>query len=386
MTDTKTPVVRPDDATTSDGHTVAANDAPGRPRWRRVSWKVAVPAAALVAVAGGASMIAASDGDSSTSASSIGADASTTQVSTRTLVDRETLTGSLGFGDQRSVPATRAGTVTQMAAEGSTKQRGQILYRVDNAPTYLMYGAVPVYRALDAGVSDGPDVRQLEANMRALGYDEDTDMTIDSNWDWATTAAVRRWQDARGVSQTGSISTEEIVFLPGAQRISDQKATLGQRTAAGQVVLTSTATARAVTVNLDARRTDLVKAGGSARVVLPDGKKVDGTVEDIGTTATAAGESDPTIEVTVGLPKSAKVTAFDQAPVDVEFAKDTKKNALSVPVDALLALKGGGYGLERVNDDGGTTIVAITPGVYADGFVEVSGTGVEEGMRVVSAS
>jgi peptidoglycan hydrolase-like protein with peptidoglycan-binding domain len=388
MTETVTPAAGPDaTTTTSDEQTVPPSEPSRRPKWRRVPWKVAVPAAALVVVAGGASVIAASGGDSSTSGSSISADTATAQVSKRTLVDRETLSGSLGYEDQRNVPATRSGTVTWMAAEGSTKERGQILYRVDNSPTYLMYGSVPVYRPLNSSVGNGPDVRQLEANLRALGYDEDKDMDVDNNWDSATTAAVELWQDARGATQTGAVSTEEIVFLPDAQRIGSQKATLGQRTVAGQPVLVSTTTTRAVTVDLDARRTDLVSAGASARVTLPDGSRVDGTVSEIGATATAPKpDADPTVEVTVRLADKAKVTSFDQAPVDVEIAKEIKKGVLSVPVLALLALKGGGYGVERVNDDGSTTIVSVTPGVYADGFVEVSGEGVTEGSKVVTAT
>ena len=55
-----------------------------------------------------------------------------------------------------------------------------------------------------------------------------------------------------------------------------------------------------------------------------------------------------------------------------------------MPVDALLALAGGGYAVEvaagRVHH-----LVAVTPGLFddADGLVQVSGRGLAAGQRVV---
>ena len=53
-----------------------------------------------------------------------------------------------------------------------------------------------------------------------------------------------------------------------------------------------------------------------------------------------------------------------------------------MPVSALLALAGGGYAVE-VEDDTGTRLVAVEPGLQADGYVEVSGDGLAAGTRVV---
>jgi hypothetical protein len=52
-------------------------------------------------------------------------------------------------------------------------------------------------------------------------------------------------------------------------------------------------------------------------------------------------------------------------------------------VSALLALRGGGFGVEVVRD-GTTSVVPVTPGLYSEGgYVEIKGTGVKAGDRVV---
>jgi multidrug efflux pump subunit AcrA (membrane-fusion protein) len=52
-------------------------------------------------------------------------------------------------------------------------------------------------------------------------------------------------------------------------------------------------------------------------------------------------------------------------------------------VSALLALAEGGYAVEVVGADGSTQLVAVKPGMYADGIVEISGQGIKRGMKVV---
>jgi hypothetical protein len=61
------------------------------------------------------------------------------------------------------------------------------------------------------------------------------------------------------------------------------------------------------------------------------------------------------------------------------------KNVLVVPVNALLALTGGGYAVEEVEADGTHKLVGVSVGLFddAEGLVEVSGSGVHSGQRVV---
>jgi hypothetical protein len=78
-------------------------------------------------------------------------------------------------------------------------------------------------------------------------------------------------------------------------------------------------------------------------------------------------------EATVGL---------DEAPVDVAIVSDSASDAFAVPVTALLALAEGGYAVEVV-DDGATYLIGVETGLFADGLVEVRGSGLSAGLVVV---
>jgi multidrug efflux pump subunit AcrA (membrane-fusion protein) len=52
-----------------------------------------------------------------------------------------------------------------------------------------------------------------------------------------------------------------------------------------------------------------------------------------------------------------------------------------VPVESLLGTAGGGYAIE-VRDSAGRRQIPVEPGLFADGYVEVQGQGLHEGMEV----
>src|SRR5690348_6408389 len=94
----------------------------------------------------------------------------TTTVTRTTLTETEKVNGTLGYGDATAVTGRGTGTVTWLPAEGATITRGGPVYRRDDAPVPLWYGGLPFYRVLRTG-ADGADVKQLERNLSALGYD-----------------------------------------------------------------------------------------------------------------------------------------------------------------------------------------------------------------------
>jgi peptidoglycan hydrolase-like protein with peptidoglycan-binding domain len=355
-----------------------------RRRRRDRRWLATRVAAPLVAVtAAGITLGLVAAGGSADAGEQGGHGATTTaEVTRRDLVDRETFSGTLGYDDERGLPSRLQGTVTWTPPEGAVRTRGQVLYRVDEQPVVLMYGSVPAWRDLSQG-DEGADVRQLQRNLVRLGHDPDDDIAIDGDFDWATAQAVMRWQEALGVDETGSVSLGQVVFLPGPRRVASVASPAGTQ-AGGQAIMQTTSTRRSVTVSLDARRQDLASVGDAQRVVLPDGSAVSATITEVGAVATAAAEGeDPTVAVTLRLGSSAGAGALDAAPVDVEIAKERAEDALAVPVTALLALAGGGYGVERVDEGGGTTVVQVQTGVFADGEVAITGPGIAEGVEVV---
>jgi peptidoglycan hydrolase-like protein with peptidoglycan-binding domain len=357
-----------------------------------VNRRALFPLAAVIvsAAVGGATWAAASsDSDSSTASQSAATSGTTATVERRDLVQHETVDGTLGYGDAQSLYAQAMGTVTALREPGSAIERGQALYWLDGKPVTLMYGETPMWRRLDAGAEDGKDIRELERNLAALGYDPNGDIDIDGSWDWATTAAVKRWQEDRGLVETGAVELGQVVFLPGPRRTGQLKTTVGAAQQPGSEVMETTSTRRVVTVDLDADKQSLVNEGDKVEVELPDGSSVGGRVATVGKVAESetdpqTGEqSDPTIPVEVRLAHGAETDGLDETPVDVSLEKERAENVLAVPVTALLALAEGGFAVEVVGQGGSTHLVPVKPGMYADAIVEISGDEIKQGTKVV---
>lgn len=152
----------------------------------------------------------------------------TAEVTSRTLTESSTAGGTLGYGSTLELYDRLSGTFTWLPAVGAVIARGGTLFRVNNLPVALMYGPVPAYRTLKEGVSKGPDVAELNENLTALGYDPYGAITAGEVFGEATAAAVRRWQKAEGLSETGAVELGRIIFAPGARRVTAVKVALGQ--------------------------------------------------------------------------------------------------------------------------------------------------------------
>ena len=89
--------------------------------------------------------------------------------------------------------------------------------------------------------------------------------------------------------------------------------------------------------------------------------------------------------MTVSPTNLAAGVGLDQAPVSVAITTATVKNALVVPVTALLSLATGGYAIETVDASGTHHLVAVQLGLFDDahGLVQVTGSGVHAGQKIV---
>jgi peptidoglycan hydrolase-like protein with peptidoglycan-binding domain len=330
----------------------------------------------------------------------------TAKVERVNLVRSQTVPGTLGYGTATSVehPASNGGIpggrLTWLPAPGATVERGKPVYVVDEHPVPLLYGATPLYRDLSPGM-DGQDVRVVEDNLTALGY---TGFTVDDHYTSGTADAVRRWQRDLGIPDTGTLGPGQAVVAPGPRRVAAVTAVPG-RTAAGPV-LTWTGTERSIAVDLDVQYEDLVQSGTKATVELPDGTSVDAQVTEIGTAASAptgtgtgtngggsgapaGGASGPPqagLPVTLAVPQQDKLGRFQAAPVNVTVVAETRPDVLAVPVNALVALREGGYAIEVAGTPppgAPADYRPVTLGMFVNGRVEVSGPGITEGLTVV---
>jgi multidrug efflux pump subunit AcrA (membrane-fusion protein) len=132
---------------------------------------------------------------------------------------------------------------------------------------------------------------------------------------------------------------------------------------------------RQVQVALDAAQQSSIKAGDRVTITLPDNRSIPGAVTNVGKVATSSRSSGATIPVYIAPRDRVGTGNLDQAPVQVQITTASIRDALSVPVDALLARAGGGYAVETVNARGLHGLVAVTPGLFddPDGLVQVSG-------------
>ncbi|GAB2956525.1 hypothetical protein GCM10023080_014720 [Streptomyces pseudoechinosporeus] len=200
-------------------------------------------------------------------------------------------------------------------------------------------------------------------------------------------AAIKRWQTSAGMPPTGVLGVGDLSVLSGAVRVEGVQAQLADA-ADGTALMTVTSTVKSVTVAVEAGEAGSMKRGDSVAVSLPDDSTTQGTISAIGATVQrddsegGSGPGQPQLTVGIALRDTAAVRRLDSAPVQVRFTSETRKGVLSVPVGALLALREGGYAVQLP----GGRLVAVKTGMFSKGVVEISGSGIEAGTKVVTTT
>jgi hypothetical protein len=310
--------------------------------------------------------------------------------------------GALSFAGAYAITNQLAGTAyTALPAPGRLLRRGQEIYEVDGNSVFLFYGIRPAWRALAEGVADGADVRQLDKNLIALGYANTSDLTVSDAFTWATAQAVERWQSATGQLVTGTVALGQIAYAPGPIRVASTSVIPGAAPQPGATVLTGTSATPVVLAQLPVGQEYLVKRGDRVSVTLPDGvTTAPGVVVAISAQASASSDQQgsgagpstpsqgqgqspgqPTVQVMVRLVHPGAAGNLDQAPVTVNIVSARASNVLAVPVNALVALSGGGYAVTVVHGSA-SHLVAVQTGLMTSTLVQVSGAGLSQGELV----
>ncbi|MFD2797059.1 efflux RND transporter periplasmic adaptor subunit [Promicromonospora vindobonensis] len=350
-----------------------------RPRRQRRRLVISLTAVAVVAGGAGFGIHAVanqSDEQGQTAQAFRGA---TDKVVRSDLEGSTTAQGTLRFADPRPIQSARPGVVTGLPKAGSVVSPGERLYAVDNVPVFLLRGALPAWRDLAVGMSDGPDVRQLEQNLRDLGH---LDVEPDETFTWTTVEAIMDWQEAEGQKRSGTLPLGSVLFADGDLRIGPLTASVGSQTGSGSELFEVSDTSQVVNVDLRLGDQRLAVVGNPVIVHLPGGSETTGKITSVGS-PTEAEDSSTVIPVVISLDAPKEAAAFQEATVNVDIPSERRKDVLSVPVGALIAITPEQFGVEVVAADGSTRQIPVTTGLFAGGRVEISGDDVRAGQRVV---
>ena len=380
----------------------------------RKTWVLAGAAVLAVAIATGG-VVVMSSGKQATSAAQE-PPPNTVKVEKRELSAMVSLSGTLTYraapdGSPYSVINQASGTYTELPVPGQVISQGQVLYRVNDSPVVLLYGSTPAYRTLSAGAS-GADVADLNADLVALGYATSSQLSpMSASFGSATTTALEKLQADIGVNQNGTLALGQAVVEPTAVRVSSLSAQLGGGTLTGQTVMQGSSTNRQVQVAVAASQQTDVAVGDTVTITLPNSQTTPGVISSVGTVATCPSNSGssgsssssatagtdtcssgssgssttPTIIVDVTPSDPSATGTWDQAPVQVTITTASVPSALVVPVTALLARSSSSYAVEVVDPAGTHHLVSVSLGLFddADGLVQVTGSGLAAGQKVV---
>jgi hypothetical protein len=200
---------------------------------------------------------------------------------------------------------------------------------------------------------------------------------------------------------------------PGNQGNSGNQGDSGNSGGSGATaILKTTSTHLVVTVDLDATKQSEAKVGEQVTVEMPNSNTVNGKITAVSPVAQSSsdnganghgsnsnggngnggngnngsggnGSSGVTIPVTVALSGHQTGAGMDQAAVSVNFSEAKANNVLSVRVTALLATAGGGYAVQEATSP--HTLIPVTTGLFAAGYVEISGSGIYPGLAVTDS-
>jgi hypothetical protein len=288
------------------------------------------------------------------------------------------LDGSVASTEGSNIAGRLAGTITQIAEEGSRVELGDALYSVNGLPVVLFYGSVPAFRDIGPGTA-GADVHQLEEGLQELGFDVGD---VDETFTDATGNALNEWLSSEGLSEDGVVPLGRIVFAPAALTVAEHQAAVGVSIAEGDEIMSTLSTEKVVLVSL--AEPDALSSGDEVQLAISGSGRIPAKVQTVAPPDDGEREpGDKSELVATVLPDEvgALDALNDGADVDVEITEGSHRNVLAVPITALLAQQDGGYAVE-VDRGERTELVPVKAGIFTTELVEVTGN-VREGDRVV---
>ena len=294
-----------------------------------------------------------------------------------------------------------SGEIETFLTSGQELASGDVLYSADGRAVTAMVSDATFDRDIEDGVDAGDDILAVEEMLVSLGYGADGDLDVDDVFDEDTEQAITEWEEDLqntfdAVVVDGVVSLDEIViFEPGT--VAGSVVVYDEDIVASGSELWSSSTettARIVETSIAVADQDKLAEGNVVDIEFPDGDIVEGTVTTVATSTTTdpmspdadpmSPDADPMIAVEISVTQvPASVRDLNEVDVQIKLVEEIAAGATVVPVSALVATGDGNFAVEAVTTTG-TTFVQVEPGMFSDGWVEV--TGIEPGTQVVAPS
>jgi len=178
------------------------------------------------------------------------------------------------------------------------------------------------------------------------------------------------------------LPASEVVYLASMPRRVDSVAVTRGATVSGTAAMSVSGATLQVRGSISDTDAALLTVGAPATVTLPDDSEIPGTVTSVGGEDPAGQDAEQTagrtpVVITPGELTEEQRTALQGSNVRVTIpVSSTGGEVLAVPLAALTAGPGGEARVEVLEDDV-STLVEVTTGLAADGFVEVEPVGGE---------
>lgn len=266
-----------------------------------------------------------------------------------------------------------AGIIDSLAEVGTRIDHGSVLMTVDGSDVVAVVEVSPETETVLAALNDD-DLEELEAVLAFMGYDTTGTLVVDGEVDEGTTAAIQAWQTDAGLPATGSIDPADYVVLDGigdaAYSVSEQYLEVGDELDDSEIVLALATPTLTVTADIAVGSIDEFAVGDLVTVEQLDESTFDAAVISIADIATPGGaDAGPTIAVEFEV--VSEPDEFVSGSVLIVTESSRIDGATVVPTRALIALREGGYAVERQLADGSTELIGVEIGTFDDGLVEV---------------
>ena len=239
----------------------------------------------------------------------------------------------------------------------------------------------------------GPDVQELNADLVALGYVTSAELSPTSDqFGYWTKAGVEKLQAALGVAQNGTLALGQVV-VPADRGSGHQQSRppWARPPAPGQPVMSATSTTRQVSIALDADQQSEVAVGDKVTITLPDNQSTPGVISSVGTVATVWANSRQVRQLTdhhgAGEPdRPGRHRNLGSGPGrGVDHHRGRRPTCWWCPSTPFSRSRTAATRWRWWGPSGIHRLVPVSLGLFddADGMVQVTGSGLAAGQRVV---